>query len=441
MLDVFLFAALPYLAVFTLVGGCLWRLRSDAFSYSSLSSQFLEGRGLKWGSVPWHAGLFVILAGHLLALALPGVWQRLMAIRPVLLAVEITGALCAFLCLWGLAVLVVRRLVTPSLQVVTTPMDFVVLGLLVFQIGSGLWLAMVHRWGAAWAPAALSPYLRSLLLAQPRVDFMADLPGLVKLHVAGFWVLLAVFPFTRLVHAVSVPLHYLWRPPQQVLWANPRRVEAQGAALAEAGDARRHFLKAAMGVGAASALLSVGALDKLVRYFKGPEMTTEEQAELLSKKLERLNLTAEQRNLELERLRSPTILVARVSELSRTKGKYFTDYQMRPALAFAGEDGFPVVISAKCTHLGCTVGSDLDGQGRILCPCHVSYFDIRTGAPNEGAPAKAPLPILGWVLRDAEGAIVAEQDPAGRRTGTTDPELIRHCTLHIARKFETESHA
>ena len=96
MHDLFLFAALPYLALFSLVAGCLWRLRSRAFSYSALSSQFLEDKQLKWGSVPWHAGLFVLLAGHLVALCLPNLWQWLVSSRTVLLVIESIGAACAF---------------------------------------------------------------------------------------------------------------------------------------------------------------------------------------------------------------------------------------------------------------------------------------------------------------------------------------------------------
>jgi nitrate reductase gamma subunit len=30
--------------------------------------------------------------------------------------------------------------------------------------------------------------------------------------------LLALFPFTRLIHIITVPLGYLWRPWQLVIW-------------------------------------------------------------------------------------------------------------------------------------------------------------------------------------------------------------------------------
>ena len=54
-------------------------------------------------------------------------------------------------------------------------------------------------------------------------------------------------------------------------------------------------------------------------------------------------------------------------------------------------------FSATCTHQGCTVGPVRDG--RIVCPCHGSEFDARTGAVVRG-PATRPLPQVRVVVRD-----------------------------------------
>jgi nitrite reductase/ring-hydroxylating ferredoxin subunit len=109
-----------------------------------------------------------------------------------------------------------------------------------------------------------------------------------------------------------------------------------------------------------------------------------------------------ERELEMEREGSNYILVAALSHLNASKGKYFVDYEMQPDLAFLGANGLPLLLSAKCTHLGCTVGNNVNDHGQILCPSHISYFDIKTGQPNHGSPAKAPLPHIGWVLKGGE---------------------------------------
>ncbi len=436
MLNIFLFAALPYLAVCVLLIGSIWRYRTNKFSYSALSSQFLESKRLLWGSVPWHVGILIILLGHLFALCFPGLWGALVANHTILLAVETTGLVATVLCVVGLGALTFRRATSGNLQLVSTPVDFAVLGLLGAQVLLGLWVAIAHRWGAAWAPASLAPYLWSIATLQPNVDFVADMPGLVKLHIVGAWLLLLIIPFSRLVHIFSLPLEYLWRAPQKVVWTNPRRFAQAEEQITAGAEDRRVFLKAGLGLSACLGLLTVGTADKLVRYFKGAKGDPQREADLLDKKLKQLNQTAEQRALELERIQSAYIKVARLDQLTEKKGMYFIDYQMRPALAFLDAEGLPLLISAKCTHLGCTVGSDLDGEGRILCPCHISYFDLKTGAPNPGAPAKAPLPRLGWALLDDAGTVLLSEGPDGKREGNADPDKLKGAVVYIARRFE-----
>ena len=91
MFDLFLFVGLPYVAIASLVVVSFIRYKFRAFSYSSLSTQFLEDRWLAWASLPWHLGIILILLGHLLAFGLPGVWSALVSIPTFLLAVEALG--------------------------------------------------------------------------------------------------------------------------------------------------------------------------------------------------------------------------------------------------------------------------------------------------------------------------------------------------------------
>lgn len=97
-------------------------------------------------------------------------------------------------------------------------MDYAVLLLLLLSILSGLLTALLYRFGTFWFPAVMTPYLWSVLTLQPRPELLADLPFWIQLHVFSFWVLLAAFPFSRLVHIITVPLGYLFRPWQIVVW-------------------------------------------------------------------------------------------------------------------------------------------------------------------------------------------------------------------------------
>ena len=49
------------------------------------------------------------------------------------------------------------------------------------------------------------------------------MPLSVKVHIINAFLLIGFFPFTRLVHVLVVPNHYLWRRTQVVLWNSDRR--------------------------------------------------------------------------------------------------------------------------------------------------------------------------------------------------------------------------
>src|SRR5579863_8152440 len=70
-LDPLLFGVLPYVALFTFLLVTIQRYRLRTFTYSSLSSQFLENRLHFWAVVPFHYGILAVLAGHVLAFLIP----------------------------------------------------------------------------------------------------------------------------------------------------------------------------------------------------------------------------------------------------------------------------------------------------------------------------------------------------------------------------------
>ena len=216
--DNLLFGIAPYVAIALAVGVSIYRYRTRKFSYSSLSSQLLEHKLLFWGSIPFHWGLVTILLGHFAAFLVP---QAILAWNghPLrLLLLEGTGLALGLWALAGLFVLFMRRMNHPRIQAVSTGMDFVTLAVLLVSVTTGVATAISYRWGSNWFAAVASPYLWSLLALQPRTELVASLPFLVKLHIFNFWVFLAIFPFTRLVHILTVPFQYLVRPWQIVVW-------------------------------------------------------------------------------------------------------------------------------------------------------------------------------------------------------------------------------
>lgn len=217
MNDIVLFAVFPYLALVVAVWGGIYRWRHDRFSYSSLSSELLEKRQLFWGSEPWHYGIVVVLLAHLVAFLVPGVWSRVIAAPATLYTFEVVGFAFALAALVGLCVLIVRRLVQQRIRSVTSVMDWVLLIVLLVQVALGFWVSLFYRWGADWFVHTSVPWLQSLVLLDPQVQYVSSLPWIVKLHILNGFLVIALFPLSRLVHLVALPFWYLWRPYQVVI--------------------------------------------------------------------------------------------------------------------------------------------------------------------------------------------------------------------------------
>ena len=97
-------------------------------------------------------------------------------------------------------------------------MDLVVEILLLAQVVLGLWIAFGYRWGSSWFAADLTPYLWSIFKLNPEIGAVSAMPWVIKLHIVGAFLLVLIIPFSRLVHFLVAPLHYIWRPYQVVIW-------------------------------------------------------------------------------------------------------------------------------------------------------------------------------------------------------------------------------
>ncbi|HUI66961.1 MAG TPA: respiratory nitrate reductase subunit gamma [Nitrospirota bacterium] len=212
------YIVLPYIAVVLAVGVGLYRYFTNRFSYSSMSSQFLENSALFWGSVPWHYGIVIILIAHFLAFVIPGFWVSLHRDAVRTMVIELVGGSLGLFTLLGILVLIIRRVVHAKARPVTTVMDWVLLIDLLLQVAAGLYIALIVRWGSLWYEYTATPWLVSLAAFSPRIDFVTPLPWIVRFHMVNAFVLIGLFPFTRLVHIFTIPISYLWRPYQVAMW-------------------------------------------------------------------------------------------------------------------------------------------------------------------------------------------------------------------------------
>lgn len=218
MTDLILFGVFPYVAVTLAVSGGIYRYAVDRYSLSSQSSQFLESRMLFWGTVPWHVTIVSILLAHLLAFLFPAAWGTLLG-RPLrLYLMEVSGMSLGLVAVAAMVVFIVRRVINQRVRTVTTVIDWLLLAALLLQVATGVYIAGTLRWGSLWYLHTTTPWLWSLAKLDPQVAYLAVMPAVVKVHAVNAFFLLALFPFSRLVHMLSVPLAYMSRSAQVVVW-------------------------------------------------------------------------------------------------------------------------------------------------------------------------------------------------------------------------------
>ncbi len=222
MIDMILFGVFPYVAVALAVAVGIYRYCFDRYSYSSQSSQFLESRALFWGSVPWHYAILLVLLAHLLAFLFPSAWGALLGAPGRLYLLEVTGMALGVVSTISMLVLILRRVGNARVSAVTTTVDWILLVALLIQVATGVFIAITMRWGGFWYLHTVSPWLWSLVSFSPKIQYLASMPLVVKLHAVNAFFLVALFPFSRLVHVVSIPLAYISRPYQLVVWYRQR---------------------------------------------------------------------------------------------------------------------------------------------------------------------------------------------------------------------------
>jgi nitrate reductase gamma subunit len=203
---VLLWGVLPYVVVAILVGGTVWRWRYDQFGWTTRSSQVYESRLLRIGSPLFHFGILVVLVGHVIGLLVPKSWTDAAGLSQEAYHVQ---------SLVGIAILVYRRRTTGPVFMATTRNDKAMYVVLVAAIVAGLVTTLLGVGATGEAHnyrLTVSPWFRSLATLQPDVDSMERADTAFHVHVLIGMLLFATWPFTRLVHAFSAPVGYLFRP-------------------------------------------------------------------------------------------------------------------------------------------------------------------------------------------------------------------------------------
>lgn len=213
---ILLWIVFPYIAAASFIIGHILRYRYDQYGWTSRSSQTYESKLLRWGSPLFHYGMLAVIAGHVVGLLIPAGWLEFFGITEPIYHLGATwlGTVAATVTAVGLVILLARRGAVRRVLRVTSVMDVVMYVLLTGTIVFGM-IAVIQFQvlGAGYDYRnSVSPWIRSLIIFQPNIALMTAVPLVFQLHVICATALFLIWPYTRLVHVLSVPIGYLFRP-------------------------------------------------------------------------------------------------------------------------------------------------------------------------------------------------------------------------------------
>ncbi|WP_395543626.1 respiratory nitrate reductase subunit gamma [Neotabrizicola sp. sgz301269] len=217
----FIFGIYPYIALAVLLIGSVARYDRDPFTWRSSSSQLLRRRQLMVGSVLFHFGVLVIFFGHLFGLLTPLWLIELFGIghgAKQVLAI-VAGGVAGVIALVGGILLIHRRLADSRIRATSSKMDIVILSLLLAQLVLGLltiFASLQHLDGEEMVRFML--WAQGIFTFDPNAASYTEGASIIfHLHIFLGLTILLLFPFSRLVHMLSAPIRFLWRPGYQIV--------------------------------------------------------------------------------------------------------------------------------------------------------------------------------------------------------------------------------
>ena len=202
---------MPYVALTVLATGLIYRTIRRNNTIQASSSQFISNdKSLRWGSTLFHYAILLVLLGHILGLLTPEwLYNWFMTNETKRLLAILMGSISGAAALVGITLLVVRRFSNKRVWATSKIQDYVIVVLLLVQISLGLWCTYITTQSSLEDYMAMEYWAQGIFIFEPDSwKYIADADLIYKIHIVNGFLIFIIFPFTKLMHMIMVPIHY-----------------------------------------------------------------------------------------------------------------------------------------------------------------------------------------------------------------------------------------
>lgn len=215
----FLFTYLPHIAMAVFWFGLITRLVKTNKTIQAQSTQFLADSKFRLGSNLFHVGIIMVFLGHFSGLFTPeSLYHIVISTETKRIAAIVMGSIFGLMTFAGMIILITRRVNDERIRINSNFQDYFLLFLLLVEVGLGL--ASIYTTASASVQhyAALGIWAQKVITFQP--DAGAVIAGhsiIYKLHIVIGLLIFIIFPYTKLMHMLVLPIGYFFRSGYQLV--------------------------------------------------------------------------------------------------------------------------------------------------------------------------------------------------------------------------------
>jgi nitrate reductase gamma subunit len=213
-----LFTYFPHIAFAVFWFGLITRFVVANKSIQAKSTQILAKDGVRKGNNLFHYGIIIVFFGHFTLFLPEEVYHLVMSTETKRMIAIIFGTTFGVVTFVGMLILLRRRIINERVRFASSFHDYFILTLLFVEAGIGLASVVQTASTTVVEYSALGEWAQKIITFQP--DAGAIIAGhsvLYKTHFTIGLIIFMIFPYTKLMHILVLPIAYFFRSGYQLM--------------------------------------------------------------------------------------------------------------------------------------------------------------------------------------------------------------------------------